>query len=73
MIIFHVFLGIIALLQAPRPDAEGSMTGIMKARTLEHRVSARHEHCLRTCSLFPRLARKGKAWGENKEIWTMSV
>ena len=27
MIIFHVFLRIIALLQTPRPDPEGSMTG----------------------------------------------
>ena len=38
MIIFHVFLRIIALLQTPRPDPEGSMTGIMKAWTLEHWV-----------------------------------
>ena len=49
MIIFHVFLRIIALLQTPRPDPEGSMTGIMKAWTLEHWVSVRHEHCLCTC------------------------
>ena len=33
MIIFHVFLRIIALLQTPRPDPEGSVTGIMKAWT----------------------------------------
>ena len=46
MIIFHVFLRIIALLQTPRPDPEGSMTGIVKAWTLEHRVRVRHEHCL---------------------------
>ena len=49
MIIFHVFLRIIALLQTPRPDPEGSMIGIMKAWSLEHRVGVRHEHCLRTC------------------------
>ena len=49
MIIFHVFLRIIALLQTPRPGPEGNMTGIMKAWTLEHPVSARHERCLRTC------------------------
>ena len=30
------FLKIIALLQTPRPDPEGSMAGIMKAWTLEH-------------------------------------
>ena len=46
MIIFHVFLRIIALLQTPRPDPEGSMTGIVKAWTLEHRVRVRHERCL---------------------------
>ncbi|XP_055434123.1 pancreas/duodenum homeobox protein 1-like [Bubalus kerabau] len=28
---------IISLLQPPRPDPEGSMTGIMKAWSLEHR------------------------------------
>ena len=49
MIIFHVFLGIIALLQTPRPDPEGSMIGIMKAWTLEHQVAIRHECCLRSC------------------------
>ena len=42
MIIFHVFLRIIALLQTP--DPEESMTGIMKAWTLEHWVSVRFEH-----------------------------
>ena len=30
VIFLHVFLRIIALLQTPRPDPEGSMTGIMK-------------------------------------------
>ena len=35
MIIFHVFLSIIALLQTPGPDPEGIMTGIIKAQTLE--------------------------------------
>ena len=30
------FLRIISLLQPPRPDPEGSMTGIMKAWSLEH-------------------------------------
>ena len=44
MIIFHVFLRIIALLQTPGPDPEESMTGIMKAWTLEHWVSVRFEH-----------------------------
>ena len=48
MIIFHVFLRITALLQTPRPDPEGSMTGIMKAWTLDHGVGGRYEHCLRT-------------------------
>ena len=36
MIIFHVFLRMTALLQITRPDPKGSMTGIMKARTLKH-------------------------------------
>ena len=57
MIIFHVFLRITALLQTPRPHPEGSMTGIMKAWTLDHEVSGRYEHCLRTsdCSWdYPR-------------------
>ena len=73
MIIFHAFLSIIALLQTPRPDPEGIMTGIMKAWTLEHPVHIRQEHCLRTCWLFLRLAQKGMASGKNKEIWTMSA
>ena len=63
------FLRIIALLQTPRSDPEGSMTGIMKAWTLEHRFSFRYEHCW----LFLRLSWKGMAWGKNKQIWTMSV
>ena len=37
---------IISLLQTPRPDPEGSMTGIMKAWTLEHWIGIRHERCL---------------------------
>ena len=40
------FLKIISLLQTPRPDPEGSMTGIMKAWTLEHWDGIRHECCL---------------------------
>ena len=60
------------LLQTPRPDLEGSMTGIMKAWTLEHQVGVRYDHCLRTCSLFPRLSQKGMAWCKNK-IWTVSM
>ena len=47
--IFHVFLRIIAFLQTPRPDPEGSMTGVMKAWTLEQRVGIRYEHRLHTC------------------------
>ena len=70
--IFHVFLRIIAFLQTPRPDPEGSTTGITKAWTLEHRVSVSHECSLHTCWLFLRLSQKGMAWGKNK-IWTMSV
>ena len=57
MIIFHVFLRIIALLQTPRPDPKGSMTGVMKAWTLEHGVGVGYEHCLRAsdCSWdYPR-------------------
>ena len=38
IIIFYVFLRIIALLQTPRPDPEGSMTGVMKAWTLKYWV-----------------------------------
>ena len=41
------FLRIITLLQTPRPDPEGSMTGIMKEWTLEPWVGTRNEHC--TC------------------------
>ena len=54
----HVFLKIIALLQTPRPDPEGSMTRIMKAWTLGHPVNIRsehHLHALAGCSRgFPR-------------------
>ena len=71
--IFHAFLRITAFLQTPRPEPEGSMTGVIKAWTLEQRVSVRYEHCLHTCWLFPRLSHKGTAWGQNKEIWTMSM
>ena len=46
---FPVFHRIIALLQTPRPDPEGRMTGIMKAWTLEHWVSVRYERSLHTC------------------------
>ena len=70
--IFHVFLRIIAFLQTPRPDPEGSMTGVTKAWTLEQRVGVRYVHRLHTCWLFLRLSHEGMAWGENK-IWTMSV
>ena len=35
MIIFHVFLRIIAFLQTPVPDPEGRMTGNIKVSTLE--------------------------------------
>ena len=35
VIIFHVFLRITALLQTPRSDPEGIMTGIVKAWTLD--------------------------------------
>ena len=49
MVIFHIFLRLIDLLQTPRPDLEGSMTGIMKVWTLEHQVGVRYEHCLHTC------------------------
>ena len=59
MTIVHVFLRIIALLQTPRPDPEGSMAGIMRAWTLEHQVGIRHECHLNTCWLFPRLAQNG--------------
>ena len=64
--IFHVFLRIIAFLQTPRPDPEGSMTGVMKAWTLEQRVSVRYEHRLHTCWLFPRPSHEGTAWGETR-------
>ena len=37
-IFLHASLRIIALLQTPRPDPEGSMTGVMKAWTLKHWV-----------------------------------
>ena len=39
MIIFHVFLRIIALLKTPGPDPEGIVTGIIKAWTLERWVA----------------------------------
>ena len=45
-IIFHVFLRIIAFLQTPGSDTEGSMTGIIKAWTLKRWVGIRHECCL---------------------------
>ena len=45
-IFLHASLRIIALLQTPKPDPEGSMTGIMKAWTLEHWIGIRHERCL---------------------------
>ena len=55
MIIFHVFLRIIALLETPRPDPEGSMTGIMKAWTLEHQVGVRHEYCFSSLQSLSRV------------------
>ena len=64
--IFHVFLRIIAFLQTPRPDPEGSMTGVMKAWTLEQQVSVRYEHRLHTCWLFPRPSHEGTAWGKTR-------
>ena len=72
VMIIHVFLRIIALFQTPRPDPEGSMTGLIKAWTLEYQVTIRYEHCLCTCWSFPRVSRKGMAWGKSK-IWTMSI
>ena len=58
MIIFHVFLRIIALLKTPGPDPEGIVTGIIKAWTLERWV-ANQAWTLPRHLLFPRLAQKG--------------
>ena len=74
MIIFHVFLRIIALLQTPGPDPEESMTGIMKAWTLEYWGLAsgmNTAYTLADCSRdYPRRKRPRV---KNKESWIMSM
>lgn len=49
------FLRIISLLQTPRPDPEGSMTGVSEVWTLEHRVGV---HPL----IVPETSPEGMAW-----------
>ena len=65
------FLRIISLLQTPRPDPEGSMTGILKEWTWNTRLELdmNAAYALAECSRdYP-----SREWGKNKEIWTMSV
>ena len=59
MIIFHIFLRIIALLKTPRPDLEGSMTRILKAWTLENQVGARPTYLL----IVPKTSLEGNGLG----------